>query len=279
MTSQGTAQRKPALSISAIDTLSRCGEQYRRRYIERERIAPGVAAIVGKGVDASVTSNLGRKIETGALMADEEVIQVARDTFEGEWGSQEITLQPEERDMGLDAVRGAAIDKTVRLSGLHHRELAPVLSPAIVQRKWTIEMPGYPMDLTGVTDIEEKTGAIRDTKTSGKTPREEEAHFSDQLTLYALAKRVLDKTQGVIPVTLDYLVDIKTPKTVIRESSRSAEDFQPMLRRIETAQAAIEKGVFVPARQTDWWCNERWCGYASSCPYFRGRKQVTVGGE
>jgi hypothetical protein len=34
---------KPALSISQLDMLSRCGEQYRRRYIEHERLAPGVA--------------------------------------------------------------------------------------------------------------------------------------------------------------------------------------------------------------------------------------------
>src|SRR6185436_4945942 len=96
---------------------------------------------------------------------------------------------------GLPKAKGAGIDKTVRLAELHATDVAPRLNPTVIQRKWTIELPNYPMDLTGWTDIEEGN-VVRDTKTTGKTPRVDEAHFSDQLTLYALAKRVLDKTEG-----------------------------------------------------------------------------------
>lgn len=60
---------KKHLSISQINMLGRCGEQYRRRYIEGEKIPPGIAALVGRGVDDSVTINLQNKIDTGDLRA------------------------------------------------------------------------------------------------------------------------------------------------------------------------------------------------------------------
>ena len=71
-------------------------------------------------------------------------------------------------------------------------------------------------------------------------------------------------------------MDTKTPVVKQLDSTRSEEDFKVLLRRIEVATKALEKGVFVPAQTTDWWCNERWCGYAKTCPYFHGRKSVAI---
>lgn len=267
--------KKPALSISAIDMLSKCGEQYRRRYIEKERLPPGIALLVGKAVDGAVNANLQYKMVAHELLPLEQVRSVARDTFAFAWSTEEVHLTDEERKQGTGKSKGEAIDKTVRLAELHAEKVAPQLQPTAVQRKWTLELPRYPMDLTGYTDIEEGA-TVRDTKTSHKSPRADEAELSDQLTLYALAKRVLDKQEDVIPVALDYLVDLKTPKVEVRTSTRSLEDFQIMLRRIEVAQAAIEKGAFVPARQSDWWCSEKWCGYSRTCPYFRRPVSIAV---
>jgi PD-(D/E)XK nuclease superfamily len=269
--------RRPALSISALDMLSKCGEQYRRRYIEHERIPPGVAAIVGKGVDKSVDRNLTNKIQTKALLSVEEIKDTARDAVATEWESGGVKLSEAELEAGMKATRAGAIDKAVRLSEVHAIEAAPAINPTHVQRKWVIELDGYPADLTGVIDIQEGAAAVRDTKTSAKSPREDEAHLSDQLTLYALAAKVLDGAAPAL-VALDYLVDTKMPKKVTRESTRDDDDFRVMLRRIETGMLAIEKGVFVPARQSDWWCSRRWCGYFDSCPYARQPKTLVLGG-
>lgn len=268
---------KPALSISALDMLSKCGEQYRRRYIEGEKLAPAVAMLVGRGVDKSVDRNLNSKMTTDELLPIDEIQDTARDTVVAEWDQGGVTLNADELALGIKTVRAQAIDKAVRLSALHATVAAPRLQPTHIQRRWTVELRGYPRDLVGVIDIQEGSVAVRDTKTSAKSPRDDEAVLSDQLTLYALASTVLD---GRPPekVALDYLVDTKTPKHVVRESTRDDADFRVMLRRIETAMAAIDKNVFVPARQTDWWCSRRWCGYFESCPYARQRKALVIGG-
>jgi hypothetical protein len=266
---------KPHLSISQLNMLSRCGEQYRRRYVLGEKIPPAVAMLVGRAVDKSVTANLGNKMSGRGLMPSDAVADSARDAFDVEWQSGDVSLSAEEMAQGLKVVKGAAIDKSVRLSRLHAEEMAPEIEPTHLQRKVLVELTGYPYDLLGFIDIQEGHKAIRDTKTSGKTPAHDVAHKDDQLTIYAMMASVVD---GGIPehLYLDYLIDLKTPKAETFGSTRTEADFQPMLRRIETAIVAIEKGVFVPARESDWWCGEKWCGFWRTCPYVKRPKQFTV---
>lgn len=268
---------KPHLSISQLDTLSRCGEQYRRRYIEHEIIPPGVAALVGKATDQSVTRNLGHKIHTKEFLSVEDVAATARDSVTNDWQSG-VKLDPDEAARGATVTRGEAIDKAVRLSVLHATRTAPTLDPTHVQRKWVVEMAGYPLDLVGVIDIQEGARAVRDTKTAAKTPNATCADESDQLTAYALAVQVIDG-QPPAAVALDYLIDNKTPIAKPFLSTRDGDDFRALLHRVEVAVVAIEKGVFIPARQSDWWCSPKWCGYHGTCKYVRQPKTIQLSAQ
>lgn len=267
--------RRPHLSMTQLDMLSKCGEQYRRRYVDKDIIPPGVAAVVGKATDRSVNQNLEHKIATKELLPLEQVADTARDVLNQEWQSG-VVLADEEVGRGVKVVKGEAVDKAVRLSLLHAKQTAPIIEPTHVQRKWTVEITGYPMDLFGYIDVQEGTSSVRDTKTAGKTPNANAADQSDQLTGYALAVRVLD---GKAPekVVLDYLIDNKMPVAKSFESTRDADDFAALLHRVEVAIVALEKGVFIPARQTDWWCSARWCGYHATCRFVRQPKQFTSG--
>lgn len=257
--------------MSQLDTLSRCGEQYRRRYLEREIIPPGIAALVGKATDQAVSTNLQHKVDTAELLPVEAVGDVARDGIANEWASGGVKLEPDEVARGEQAVKGEATDKAVRLAVLHATDKAPSLSPTHVQRRWTLELKNYPLDLVGVLDVQEAGRSVRDTKTAGKTPSQNIAHQSDQLTAYALAVKVIDGEPPDL-VALDYLIDNKTPVVKTFESTRDNDDFRALLHRVEVSIAALEKGVFVPARQTDWWCSPKFCGYHSTCKYVRQPK-------
>ncbi len=269
---------KKHLSISQLNMLSFCGEQYRRRYILGEKRPPGVSLLVGRSVDDSVNANLGNKIITKELLSVEQVLDIARDTLNHEWEREEIFLDEKEKILGEKQARGNAVDKAVRLAELHATKLSPLINPTHVQRKWEIELDGYPVDLIGFIDVQEGSKAIRDTKTSGKSPAKNAADTSDQLTIYAMAAYVLD---GQIPekLTLDYLVDLKTPKESVIETTRTVDDFKPLLARIENACIVLEKGAFVPARQDNPLCSPKWCGYALTCKYHRKINNSYVEGE
>lgn len=267
--------KKPQLHVSGLEMMSRCGEQFRRRYLERDIEPPGIALLVGKSTHRSVAKDLTSKIERKQLLTLEEIKDTARDAMVNEWASSQVRLDPEELALGLPKVKADAIDKAVRLSSLHHTDLAPIIQPSHVERGWVVELPGYPMDLAGTLDIQEGAASVRDTKTSGKSPNDRIADESLQLTTYALAVQVIDK-RPVAEVKLDYLIDTKTPQAKTFKSKRDQDDFRTLLARVEAAAMAIEKGVFIPARETDWWCSPKYCGYHSTCRYVRQPKQFAA---
>jgi hypothetical protein len=249
--------KKPQLHVSALGML--CMEQFRRRYIEKEIIPPGVALIVGTGTHKGVDVNMHHKIATGQLLPVDAVADAARDGVNQAWDRDGVKLEAEEIAKGIKAVRGEAVDKAVRLATLHHKERAPKILPIHAERPWSLEINGYPLDLVGRLDIQE-ADSVRDTKTSGKTPAATCAERSLQLKAYALAVKILD---GKAPskVFLDYLIDTKTPKSESFSHEPDFEDFQAVLNRIEVIAAAMEKGVFVPVEPTHWCCDPKWCGY------------------
>jgi len=263
--------QKPQLHVSALGML--CMEQFRRRYIEKEIIPPGVALIVGTGTHKGVDVNMQHKIQTGELLQAEQVADAARDGVNVAW-EQGVKLEPEELQKGIQLVRGEAVDKAVRLATLHHKEKAPRINPIHAERPFTLEIAGYQFDLAGRIDLQE-ADSVRDTKTSGKTPAATCAERSLQLKAYALAVKVID---GKAPskVFLDYLIDTKTPKSESFSHEPDFEDFQAVLNRIEVIAAAMEKGVFVPVEPTHWCCDPKWCGYYATCRYIRRPKQFAA---
>lgn len=261
---------KPQLHQSMISMYYKCPEQFRRRYGARfdwndreEIVPPGIALITGIATHKSIESNLNSKIDTGELLPLEQVKDIARDNVIGQF-NQEVTITKEEGDP--KKLKGECIDMTVTLSELHAIELAPVLLPVSVERKWVVELDNFPYDLSGMWDIEEEGDVIRDTKTSGKSPSTKDADASEQLTMYSLAKQVCDGKKPPY-MYIDALVKLKTPKIVTLATSRTDAQHNILLRRVEIVTHAVEKGVFTPANPQDWWCSKKFCGYYNSCIY------------
>jgi hypothetical protein len=246
--------------------LARCGEQYRYRYVEGLRSPPGVALVIGKGTHAAIEEDLREKMALGELLPDERIADTAADATRKAWDEEPPILRDGDPD------QGQAVDTAVALATVHHKVLAPGIEPIAVERGFLLELDGFPYDLMGFVDIEEK-GRIRDTKTAAKSPSGTEADQSDQLTVYHLeaATRGEQKT-----VALDYLIKAKTPKVVTLESTRGPEDHARLLRRVEAAAKVIESGAFAPTNPDNWWCSQKWCGYWDRCA-FGSRKAVSVG--
>jgi len=182
-------------------------------------------------------------------------------------------LLDEERNVGEDKLRGQAIDKAVRLVRCDAQHLAPTIQPLQVEWPWTLDLPEPYQDwsLAGTIDLIEVEGRVRDLKTAAKSPSRQAVQSSDQLTAYALAyQKMVQPDSSVIDVALDHLIDLKQgPRAATQHDVRTVDDFRVLLARVAAAIDSIRKGVFLPARRTDWWCSRRWCGYADTCRYFR----------
>lgn len=269
--------RKPQIHWSSLDLLWKCGIAFEFRYIRKIRVEPPSTLHVGRGVDHAVMENLSEKIATGALLPIEKVKDLAADATRASFDRDGVSLADDEPQNPLLAA-DQAVDRAVRLAALHAEQLAPKIDPARVQAAFALEVEGFRFDVVGTRDIDERNNTIRDLKTAKKSPARTAAQTSDQGTLYALAKWVIDRAPTPVRFALDTLVDLKSGvKAVVLESTRSEDDFQAIANRIANAEKVILAGAFTPARQSDWWCSLQYCGYAPMCPYFRKPLTMNLG--
>jgi hypothetical protein len=187
----------------------RCGEQYRRRYIEREKSPPALAMIRGRGQSEAQHMDLQTKIDIDELADESDLVDIARDKVHKDAESpDDVDLTPEEKSEGFEVARGKVVDQSIRATRLHHQNVAPSLKPANVEGKleFTVPMPDESTrDFIGYYDVLETDDVLRDTKTTLKRPAGGIAGQSDQLALYSFA---LKQTTGVAPPSqsLDYLI-------------------------------------------------------------------------
>jgi len=282
------APKKPYVSPSQLNTYTNCGEQYRRRYIEKEIIPPGVAALRGSSVHKGAEANFKQKIESKIDLPKNEIVERAVAEFEGRLKADGVFLDEEEQGRGKAIVLGEEKDTTVRLAGLYADEVAPRYQPTAVEQKIEIELPGS-HNLLGILDLTaEAIGAdpdkpsgdgIVDYKTGKKTKSQGEFDSSPQISLYDLAYRAKHRKAPSF-IRIEQLIDTKVPKRVVNATTRSTADFKAAVARVNAMIDGVQKGVFIPANAGAWQCSARWCGYWRTCPFVNSeRKAAAAAGE
>ena len=258
------------VSPSQVATFSRCPEQWRRRYLENEKIPPGIAAHVGGGVHAGAEINHVQKIDSGVDLPEGDVLDAARDGYVQRVERVGVYLTREERS-AAERLLGEGQDRTVRLARAYCREVAPRLQPATVEQHLVID----PSELDGIAvqgylDLTTTDDRIVDIKTSAKAWSPSRPDEEIQPTVYW---RLYEATTGRAPRSFRYEVIVGTKKREYRQdddfltTTRDDSDWQAFLRRVQTMARMVRAGAFPPAPTGSWQCNPKWCGYYTTCPY------------
>lgn len=269
---------KPHISASQMGTYLDCGERYRRRYIEKDILPPGIALIRGTSIHKAAEVQFKQKIQSHQDLPVKQIVDLAVATFEERVKTQGVYLDDEEQARGQAAVVGEAKDGTVRLADLFGREVGPAYQPKLVEEKQVIALPNAPRDLLGVLDLVDEGDRVIDHKTSKKTANQKDWDTSTQLSVYALT---FQAKNGKPPtdIIVEQLVDTKTPKRVTFHTERIMADYRALVARINTVVDGIEKGMFLPAN-TGWWgCSPKYCGYWKTCNYVNSERKAAAEGK
>ena len=262
MNGQTVVEAKPHLSYTQLNMLLRCGEQYRRRYIEGEKVPPGSAGALGKSFHLAQESNYRQKITTKQDLPAQAVKDTFSDAFDIE--SKNVLWTPEEAEAGISNVKGELKDEGVKLVGVYHQEVAPTIQPETCEEVVPVTLDGFPYDLKCIIDLVDDKRIIHDSKTRARSPVADEADKSMQLTAYALAYWVSRKEKET-GLQLDVAVRTKTPKIVQLPTQRTNEQIERFLETMARAATAIQGGVFLPAPEGAWYCSPKFCGYYGTC--------------
>lgn len=261
---------KPHISNTQLDMYFTCPESYRRRYIEGERIPPGIALLIGSGVDRGEQANFRQKIESHADLPKSEIVEAAVAGFEAEKTGGYL-LTKDEDSVGASKIIGQAKDMVASLAGVHAEQQAPEYQPIAVQKEIKIIFPRATHDILGYVDLIDDRQTVTDFKTGAKKKPQKDADESTQLTIYAAAYQI-EYGQPPAEVRLDTLVKTKMPGRQLLISHRGNADFQAMLNRVNIMLSAVAAGIYPPAPVGSWKCSPKWCGYFTTCPYVNSER-------
>jgi len=268
------------LSWSRENTFWNCGQQFAYIYGEGLRLPPGVALIRGRVTADAVEADLVHKLETKKLLELDQVLQVASDgvadAFKGE-----IAIDGDYEDMKLSEAKAVCTQEVQALTREYHEKIAPQINPTGIELKVEATWPNLiPIPYVGVIDVVDSGVMVRDAKTKRKAPSANDAHESDQLTVYyGLFQTLTGKPPEKL--ALDFVWRTPAQKKVDSRTlvtERTNEDFNQKLGRSARMIEGVEREVFLPAPRDSWKCSEKWCGFwKDHCPYGRrGRTAPTT---
>ncbi len=268
-----TQQQKPHRSASQLESYCRCPEAYRRRYLDKDIIPPGIAMLKGTGLHGGAERNFRQKIETREDLPVSEIVEAAVAKFEGEL-TKGVTLTDDEESAGPQKTIGSAKDDLVAIAQLHAEKQAPEYQPIMVEKLVRIELASSPCDLLGIIDLADERGIVVDLKTAGRRKSQGDADDSVQLTIYASAYHAV-MSRPPAEVRLDSLIKTKTKADrQVLSSHRGEADFIALANRINAVNKGIDAGSFPPATPGAWWCGPRFCGYWQTCAYVNSERKA-----
>lgn len=258
---------KPYISPTQASMYLKCGEQYRRRYIEKHIIPPGISLVKGTSVHKGSELNFKQKVVSRSDMRKQTIVDYSVTMFEETIKNEGLSLNSAEESRGQNIVVAEAKDTTAVFAGLLMDKVAPKYQPIEVEENRFVELPTSTHDLCGIIDMKTDAGNIVDLKTSAKAWTQDRLDRDLQFTFYGLLDRV-KIGEDPKPMILENLVSTKEPKNITLETHRGKEDFEILINRLNSVVDGINKGVFIPAAPDSWACDEKYCGYALTCRYY-----------
>lgn len=248
------------LSASSMTTLMRCGVQWDFAYLRKIKSPPTVKQSIGIAAHEAFEQQMVGKIAAEVDLPEDFVV----DVFSTEYDHLLLEVEDPAEDPGK------AKDQGVRLVQKQHREIAPRITPVLVEAPIQFEIDG--MLYSGTIDLVDGKGRVRDWKTSARKPTDG-GTYGLAMTGYALGYRQLTGHTET-DVQLDYLVRYKKQDPAYYPipaggpvSDGAIAVFAETVARV---YETIMSGRFIPNGLTNGACS--WCGYREICPYYRNKR-------
>jgi len=254
---------------SSLNMILRCGEQFRRRYLEGDIIPPSVAAARGTGVHKASQVNLRNKIRTKEDLPLADLLDAARDGYVN--ALKEGVYLPKEDQPSKKRILNNGLEDALRCTRVYREKVAPNLDPKLVEEPFLINL-NLELPLAGTIDFVTVNNVLGDLKTSERSWSSTRAQEEIQPIFYSLAYEHL---YGTRPRFLYFILLARRDKDGAPSSETwQVEDvevldkhYAALLAKISLMIRMLRAAVFPPALPTSWWCSERWCGYYTTCPY------------
>ena len=253
---------RPRLSHSKVERYLRCGESFRRRWIDGER-RQTTKMLVGSAVGRAAEADNKAKISDHRALTVFETLDIALEAFEGLQQDRPVS-----DEQNLTRAETETVNATRTLSLVASKQINSLL---FAEEKWAAGVSlggGREVLFTGIPDAVTSWG-IGDYKT-GKRWRADVAWRNRQVPFYALLHAA---NLGRRPDSgwIWNLFRIRGGYGFQQlEVDVSDEALQASLSILRAVEQGISGGIFLPAAGTEWSCSPQACEYFHDCPYTHG---------
>src|SRR5678816_4793515 len=206
-------------------------------------------------------------------LSEEEVTQKFEDTWDLMAVEIEDVVNVEKTDERTGKTtktrketKGAARDSGIKAVMKHHEEVAPGIQPVWVEREISFKLNDS-IDWTGVFDLADDRGRVRDWKFVSRKPQDGGAYILPMIG-YALGYRQISEDPET-EVVLDHIVRTQDPYYLPLASGGpiSDEAIRQFAHIVTEVRRSIDAGIFHPNGLHSHACG--WCGYADICPAYK----------
>lgn len=250
-----TLSQKKMLSISRMRTLILCPAKYFMKYEMGISVATTPSLYLGKVLHSCAEFVMKAKIDTKADMDLKKVLEVYDSNFSQMQKNEEVDFGEEDP--------GELKDDGIRLIEVYMKEVCNRIDPIEVESKFVIDFPDQSFGFTGLIDVIDRNGMIRDLKSSRKSYSPDVIDEDFQLTGYSLAYRYLHGNKNPAGVAFDVLVRCKNPKSQLLTSGpRSEQQLNRFMKTMKAVSNTIDSANWYPCEQKIY-CGS--CSYAEHC--------------
>jgi len=240
------------LRPSGINTFLECSAKFYFEYIENVKSKNKLALAFGSAIHETLKMNFAQKIESKKDLSIDAAKDIFSDNFEMEFSTVD------EHDFNEEDKPGVLKDQGVLLIEKYQKEVSPRIVPVAVEQKIKVKFKNYDYGLTGTVDLYDSNGIIVDHKTTKKEIKEVPDNYKRQISAYSILEEATGRK--VNGARIDFL---RRTNTEIRHKV-VIPDQDYFLKTMQTVGDAIQKGVFVPNRNS-FLCTKRFCKFYEVC--------------
>ncbi len=258
-------------SATQFGTFFTCPEAWRRRYVEGDKIPPGIAAVAGSGFHAAPEEDFKSVIAGNGHLTVTDCQDAAATEYVRRLSEDGIYLTRDDATK-KNALLAEGKDNAVRAAGKFREDVAEKFEPTLVEHEFTIDIEGISKPVLGYIDVFTADRMLADWKLS-KAWNQEKTESAHQATVYNEAIRQI---QGTPPAKIAFQV-FKPLKKEVKHAefvtSRDATDLKALVHGAQIMERMIKAGDFPGAPPGHWKCmiGGKWCGYWATCPHISDR--------
>lgn len=250
-------------SPSQINTYLDCSARWAFRYIDNLVMPPSSKMGVGTSYHAGLEHNFIVKKETKQDEPLGVVLDATADAFDKVF-TDEIFWTDEEKNKGIDNIKGSLKDETIKLTEKYMVTKAPDIFPKDVEKPFEIEFSNKDYILKGRIDLVDVNGVVHENKTTRITPSEISQSYLLQGAIYCAATNATS-------ICFDYAIRKKVPDVKTLQVTITPDEIRHALTIIHLVDSSINTGNFIPNRSS-FLCSRKNCGYWNLCEKKYGGK-------